>query len=177
MTAPDFPRAYRFTRQQEGGYWPGGASDPNPTDRGVTQKVYTQFRIDHGEHPRDVREMTEDECRIIYEGYWFRSHADQMPTAEVALCHFDMAFNAGEGAAAEMLQRVVGAVPVDGKIGPKTLQATQQAAQDDHTALLVRLTGARASRFRRLAERRPELAPNLKGWLRRVSAIQKEVGI
>lgn len=176
MTVPDFARAYRFTRSQEGGYWPGGSSDPNPTDRGVRQDTYTQFRVDHSEHPRDVREMTEDECRTIYEGYWFRSHADQMPTSEVALCHFDMAFNAGERAAAEMLQRVVG-VTVDGQIGPRTLAAVREAARDDHKALLVRLTGARASRFRRLADKRPELAPNLKGWLRRVSAVQKELGI
>lgn len=176
MTAPDFDRAYRFTRGQEGGYWPGGASDPNPTDRGVTQRVYDQFRVDRSEAPRPIREMTEEECRIIYEDYWHRAHADQMPSADVALCHFDMAFNAGVEAAAELLQRVVG-TPVDGRIGPQTLGAVRQAAMDDHKALLVRLTGARVGRYRRLAERRPNLAPNLKGWLNRVSALQKAVGL
>ena len=176
MTPPDFLRAYRFTRVQEGGYWPGKPGDMNPTDRGVTQHAYDDFRTGHALSPRDVRQMTEEECQGVYQQYWEDAHCPQMPTAEVALLHFDMGFNAGTGTAAKMLQRVVGVTP-DGAIGPATIAAVTAAATTDHKALLVRLTGARATRFRKLAEADPLKQKFLVGWLRRVSAIQKEVGV
>lgn len=161
---------------QEGGFSPGKPGDPLNTDRGVTQHAYDDFRTGHTLSPRDVRQMTEEECRGVYQQYWDEAHCSQMSTAEIALLHFDMGFNAGNGAAAKMLQRVVGVTP-DGAIGPATIAAVAAAATADHKALLVRLTGARATRFRKLAEADPLKAKFLVGWLRRVSAAQKEVGV
>jgi lysozyme family protein len=177
MTPPDFARAYRFTRSHEGGYSKPRLGDPNPTLWGVTQHAYDTYREQTGQPIRPVRQMTELECRAVYEDYWTQSKAPLMPTSEVALLVFDMFFNSPPRESHKMLQRVVGVTP-DGAIGPDTLKAVHAAAEADHKALLVRLTGARATRYRKLAENDPAgLGVNLRGWLARVTAIQREVGV
>ncbi len=121
----------------EGGWWPGGPSDPNPTYRGVTQKVYDAFR---GDHPQSVRLMTEAEMDAIYRhNYWMAAGCPYVGWP-LGLCLFDTAVNCGVANSRKLL------------------------AQTDDPAQYIRLRGAY---YRKLAADKPDLAPNLPGWLNR----------
>jgi lysozyme family protein len=158
------------------------ASDVNPTLNGVTQATYDAFR-DAQEAPRQpVFAMVDAEQGAIYrDGYWLPSGAGKlaaMDKPKLALCHFVTAVNTGRRPAIKMLQRAVRnetlQVAADGIIGPRTLDAC--LAADDHDAA-VKYTGQLVRHYRAIAAARPDLAPNLKGWCLRVSAIQREIGL
>lgn len=112
----------------EGGYVlnshdPGGA-----TCKGVTQKVYDDWRSERGETKISVRNISQCEVEAIYRHlYWDPIRGDDLPSG-VDYCVFDFAVNSGTNRAARFLQRVVGATE-DGKIGPNTIEkAKSQAA-------------------------------------------------
>ena len=154
-------------------------SDPNPTMDGITQQAYDRHR---GEADHSVYEMTPGERDAIYFlDYWQPSGAGKLAAMDkpnLALCHFVTAVNTGLTPAAKMLQRAVrpavGELLVDGKIGPKTLDAC--LAADDHEAA-VKYTGQMVRHYRAIAAGRPDLAENLPGWLLRTTALQREIGL
>ena len=126
--------------------------------------------------------MVGAEQEAIYrDRYWLPSGAGKLAAMEkpkLALCHFVTAVNTGLKPAAKMLQRAVRnetlQVAADGIIGPLTLDAC--LAADDHDAA-VKYTGQLVRHYRAIAAGRPDLAPNIPGWMRRVSAIQREIGL
>jgi lysozyme family protein len=71
------------------------------------------------------------------------------------------------------LQASVGC-PVDGDFGPQTAQA---AGVCDVGASIAAYCDTRERFYRRLAEQRPELAVFLKGWMNRLDALRKEIGL
>lgn len=108
----------------EGGYVnnphdPGGA-----TNRGVTQAVYDDWRLDRKLTPRSVKFIATAEVEQIYrERYWDKIRGDDLP-AGVDYCTFDFAVNSGVMRSAKFLQRVSNVV-ADGKIGPMTIAAVK----------------------------------------------------
>jgi lysozyme family protein len=120
----NFERALAAVLVHEGGYVnhpkdPGGA-----TNKGVTQRVYDDYRLRRGMTPRSVRHIQPTEIEDIYRRqYWDAVRCDDLP-AGVDYCVFDLAVNSGTNRAARFLQRAVGAVE-DGKIGPMTIAAVK----------------------------------------------------
>lgn len=108
----------------EGGYVndpqdPGGA-----TNKGVTQRVYDDWRRSRGLAPRSVRSLEQAEVEAIYRKlYWDAVRGDDLPSG-IDYCVFDFAVNSGPPRAVRYLQRAVG-VADDGKIGPMTLAAVK----------------------------------------------------
>jgi len=175
----DTPRkGEKLWRGEQGRHDPTTA-DPNPTLDGVTQRAFEAFT---GQPGASVFDMTDDQRRdIYYQNYWLPSGAGKiaaMDKPKLALCHFVTAVNTGMKPAAKMLQRAVRApafpLVVDGAIGPKTLDAI--ADVEDREAA-TKYTGQLVRHYRALAEAREDLRPNLKGWLLRVTAIQREIGL
>lgn len=154
-------------------------SDVNPTLDGVTQRAYDAYR---GESGHSVYEMIPAERDAIYHrNYWLPSGAGKLAAMDkpnLALCHFVTAVNTGMKPAAKMLQRAVRSathqIAADGMIGPKTLDAC--LAADDHDAA-VKYTGQLIRHYRAIAAGRPDLAPNLPGWILRTTALQREIGL
>lgn len=113
----------------EGGYVnhprdPGGA-----TNKGVTQRVYDDWRERKGLPRRSVRELQQSELEAIYRRqYWDIVKGDELPSG-VDYCVFDFAVNSGVNRAARYLQRAVGAAE-DGQIGPVTLKAVAAMEPD-----------------------------------------------
>lgn len=173
MTSAAFKDALPFILRWEGGYVnnpkdPGGA-----TNKGVTQKVYDSWRRQQGLAVRDVRELTDDELDALYEsGYWLPPRCNLLATP-LDLVQFDTAVNMGAGRAVRFLQQAVGATP-DGSFGPGTQQCV---ANCDTGATLVAYCDAREAYYRGLPERNPNLAVFLKGWLNRLNALRKQVGL
>ena len=71
MPSTQLISALKFVLRWVGGFVdlpddPGGR-----TNKGVTQKVYDQWRARQGAAPQDVKLISEDEVHSIYEaGYW-----------------------------------------------------------------------------------------------------------
>jgi lysozyme family protein len=162
-----------FILRWEGGYVnhpkdPGGA-----TNKGVTQRVYDDWRNRHGKSLRDVRQIGDAEMHAIYdEGYWHPARCEVL-RKPLYLVQFDTAVNMGVGRAIRMLQGAVGA-NADGKFG----QQTEAAAKNKDLGQALRAyCDARESYYRRLAEKRPDLKVFLKGWMNRLNALRKEIGL
>lgn len=112
-----FEQAVTLILQHEGGevndkHDPGGH-----TKYGISKRAYPDLNIG---------EITEHDARQIYRrDYWDRIKGDELPE-QIAIGVFDMAVNAGNRTAVQLLQRVLG-VTDDGIIGPVTLAAARNA--------------------------------------------------
>lgn len=173
MPTAEFAKALPFVLRWEGGYVnhpndPGGA-----TNKGITQAVYDNWRGQQGLPAQDVRKLIDDELMAIYErDYWAPARCPLMrsPLDQV---HFDTAVNMGVGRATRFLQHAVGAA-VDGALGPGTQRCLGAC---EPAEAVVRYCDAREAYYRNLAVRRVDLAVFLKGWLNRLNALRKEVGL
>lgn len=111
--------------ESEGGYSRHPRDDDGGgTMRGVTTYTYHAYLKSIGQAPRDVRYITQAEVEDIYKTrYWDKVRGDDLRTG-VDYTMMDFAVNSGPSRAVKHLQRVVSA-PVDGMMGPVTLQLTQ----------------------------------------------------
>lgn len=164
--------ALAFTLKWEGGYVndpddPGGA-----TNKGITHKVYDEYRMRNGLPLQDVKNITDKEVYdIYYMNYWKMGKCDLMPP-KLAIVHFDTCVNSGIKQAARFLQRSIGCAD-DGVIGPKTLDALRIAINNNgETSLVTKYIDLREAFLRNLAQQKPALAKFLKGWLNRVSSLE-----
>lgn len=132
------PVSEAFTQSQEGGRKPPGPGDPNPTQFGVTQTAYNDWLSRHGLGTKPVYEIPEQTRHAIYGDYWDSCQGDNLYalSPELALLHYDCAFNSGPHEAALILQATVN-VPKDGVIGAVTLAAVQQCTVEQPRALLM----------------------------------------
>ena len=138
---------------------PGGA-----TNRGITQRTYDLWRVDHGQATRPVSMIDPNEVEAIYKRqYWDAVRGDDLP-AGVDYCVFDCAVNSGPGRAAKLLQQAVGAVP-DGKIGPQTLAAVKAA---DPRRVIAAFSAEREAYLQSLST----FAHFGNGWLHRVASVE-----
>ena len=179
MPFTTFSDALPFVLRWEGGYVnhpddPGGA-----TNKGITQKVYNDWRSKQGLASADVRLLTEDEMQASYEsGYWVPPKCDVLP-GPLNLVQFDTAVNMGPAVAGGFLQRTLNAlnrnardwqdIACDGRVGPATLAALDAmlATRGTHgEAVLVKAVEAlQGERYLALAESRPANEAFLYGWL------------
>lgn len=144
-----FDRALPHILKYEGGWWPGNAGDPNPTNFGITQATYDRFRDSLGVARQSVRHIARHEVEDIYETrYWQPLGCDRHPWP-VCLVLLDTGVNHGVGRARQFLREV----------GPHP------------EALLQR----RERFYHAIVARRPETKQFLKGWLNRMQALRQEV--
>ena len=173
MPSPAFADALAFVLRWEGGYVnhpndPGGA-----TNKGVTQKVYDTWRARQGQAVQGVAQITDAEVHAIYEvSYWLASKC-QLLASPLDLAQFDTAVNMGVGRAVKFLQQAVGATP-DGNFGPGTQQCLANCDTGD---TLVAYCATREAFYRDLVIRNPKLGVFLKGWLNRLNALRKQIGL
>lgn len=115
------------TLHHEGGYVNHPLDPGGRTNLGVTQRTLEGWlgrKVTEGE----MRALTVEQVMPIYHrNYWMAVHGDDLPGG-VDFAVFDIAVNSGPGRAARMLQTAINQhgrmkVTVDGKIGPKTIQA------------------------------------------------------
>ncbi len=173
MPSAAFQASLPFILRWEGGYVnhpddPGGA-----TNKGVTQRVYDDWRIRKGLLARDVRQIASEEVHTIYEAnYWLPPRCDLL-RQHLDLVQFDTAVNMGVSRAVRMLQASLNCL-VDGDFGPGTRRAAESC--DLGTAIRT-YCDRRETYYRQLATKRPKLAVFLKGWMNRLNALRKEVGL
>lgn len=120
----NYPQALKQVLKYEGGYVDHPKDPGGPTNKGVTQAVYDNWRKSQNLSTQSVRAIVDSEVAAIYKNlYWDRVSGDFLPSG-VDFAVFDFAVNSGVSRAAKTLQAVVG-VTQDGVIGPATIQATK----------------------------------------------------
>src|SRR5262249_29061146 len=173
VNAPAFDAALRFVLRWEGGFVDHPNDPGGRTNKGVTQRVYDGWRTRQGQSSRDVRLIEDSEVGSIYAGdYWVPPRCDLLETP-LDLVQFDTAVNMGVGRAVRFLQASVGC-KVDGDFGPGTEGGV---AQWDPGKVLAAYCDRREAFYRNLAQNNPKLAVFLKGWLNRLNALRREVGL
>lgn len=120
----NYPQALKQVLKYEGGYVDHPKDPGGPTNKGVTQAVYDNWRESQNLSIQSVRAIADSEVAAIYKNlYWDRISGDLLPSG-VDFAVFDFAVNSGVSRAAKTLQSVVG-VTQDGVIGPATIQAAK----------------------------------------------------
>ena len=120
----NYAQALKQVLKYEGGYVDHPKDPGGPTNKGVTQAVYDNWRKLQNLPTQSVRAIADSEVAAIYKNlYWDRISGDSLP-AGVDFAVFDFAVNSGVSRAAKTLQAVVG-VTQDGVIGPATIQAAK----------------------------------------------------
>ena len=148
----------------EGGY----VHDPNDaggeTNFGISRRTYPHLDIAH---------LTRAEAAAIYHrDFWIPLQLDRILNQEIATKLLDSAVLIGPQRAIKFLQRSVqnaggGIVPVDGCMGPATLQAVNDCSP---LLLLQSYRHLLASYYEGLVEEVPTNEKFLKGWLTRANA-------
>lgn len=175
MPSTALDRALPFVLRWEGGFVDHPADPGGRTNRGVTQKVYDDWRARQGAARRDVKAIDDAEVHAIYEsGYWLPPRCDLL-AEPLDLVQFDTAVNMGPGRAVRLLQKALGC-GVDGDFGPATRRAVD-ACREEPGAAVIAYCDAREAYYRGLAEKNPKLRVFLKGWLNRLGALRHEAGL
>lgn len=165
MAATNWPLVAKLVLQHEGGYVdhpkdPGGA-----TNYGITLATLRAFR-GRPITKDDVRDLTPDEAKEIFKRqYWDSVKGDDLP-AGLDYAIFDFAANSGPDRAVRDLQKVLGAVNVDGVMGFKTIAACEQYGS---TQQLIREYCQHRLRFMKSLKTWSTFGA---GWQRRVTEVQ-----
>jgi lysozyme family protein len=173
MPSPAFISALPFVLRWEGGFVDRPDDPGGRTNRGITQAVYNDWRVKKGLPAADVASISDADVNAIYEAnYWLPPRCEALGNP-LALVQFDTAVNMGVRRAVRLLQTAIDC-PVDGAFGSGTLKAFESC---NRTATVTRYCDEREAYYRRLAVSKPDLAVFLKGWLNRLNALRRQVGV
>lgn len=170
MTAVNFKPGLTLVLAYEGGFVnhprdPGGA-----TNKGVTQKVYDDYRLSRGRSIRSVKLIEDLEVAAIFKNnYWDRAACDRLP-AGLDFAVFDFAVNSGVTRASKFLQAILGSNNVDGIIGQATLALADKFAGADEEGLIKRYCAERLEFLQSLST----FDVFGVGWTRRVESVTKQ---
>lgn len=156
----------------------GGARETDdPSDSGGR----TQYGISERAHP-DVWAkgyITYKDAREIYQRVYIQGeHFDRLPEA-LQRQVVDYGVTAGSDTATRLLQHVL-SLPVDGVLGPKTLEAVTHypdgllfgSIVPGSVLLNLAFCNARMLEYAKLAQHRPKDLKYLHGWLRRALEVR-----
>ena len=155
-----FEPAVKYTLRFEGGYSKLKADPGGETNFGISKRSYPKL---------DIKNLTKAEARDIYRrDFWVKGEFDKLTSQAVATKAFDFSVNMGLRVGIRLLQKAVKAlgrpVKVDGRVGPKTINAVNATYPPD---LLKELKVQAAVRYARIAVKTPDSAVFLLGWMRR----------
>ena len=173
MPSAALSSALPFVLRWEGGFVDHPTDPGGRTNKGVTQKVYNAWRTRLGtraagreEHhrrrsPCDLRGGLLDAAAMRSARGSARASCSSIPRSTWA-----------SGARSDCCKAQPAAASTATSAPAPAKAVTVRSGQ-----LLVRYCDAREAFYRRLAEKKPELAVFLKGWLNRLNALRKEIGL
>jgi lysozyme family protein len=166
----NFPYALHAVRR-----WEGGLSD-HPSDPGGLTKWGISLRFlraigfdvngDGVLDGHDIHALNESQVADLYRHrFWMVCECDNLPSG-LDLAVFDSAVNQGPPRAKKLLQKALGGLVVDGRIGPLTLQRANAKPAD---MTIAEFMARRALHYSSLAN----IAVFGLGWFRRLFDIDK----
>ena len=163
--------ALQFTLKWEGGYTNDPLDPGGPTNFGIIQSRYDEYRTDKGLSKQPVKLITKSEYTEIYDKYYWEPIRAQWVSSPLGLVLFDTAVNLGVGGATARLQASL-KVPV-------TSRWTQAISDKIHTAdqfaVALNICNLRiAKRYARVRQRADQRR-FLRGWLNRDNALIREI--
>ena len=188
----NFPYAFQFTLKMEGGYSDHPADKGGATNYGITigtlqslvkrDKAWVEsLGIVLPVTSTTMQRLKMEQAEAIYKReYWDSRDLDTFPK-RVATVLFDCHVNHGWTNAVRIAQRgynaTVGVYGVklmdDGIMGNKT----RTALSHESDKLLSCILSARVDFYQSIVESRPNQKVFLKGWLNRVDALRKYLGV
>lgn len=163
--------ALKFTLKWEGGYTNDPLDPGGPTNFGIIQSRYDQYRNDENLPKQSVKLITKKEYTEIYEKYYWDPVRAKWVSNPLGLVLFDTAVNLGVGGAISRLQSSL-RVPVTSK-WTQAISDTIHSA--DQTKVALNICHLRiAKRYARVRQRADQRR-FLKGWLNRDNDLIKEV--
>lgn len=174
----NFDRAHAFTATWEGGLTKHHADPGGMTNFGISLRFLRAQGLEAGDVDGDGDIDAEDICaltkadaaRMLKRSFWDALGLDLVKPL-CAMVLYDTAVNMGPVFARKTAQKALG-VPADGTWGPVT-RAALRDCDDKRTA--AAMCHIRRARYHELARKNAPLAAFLKGWLRRVDALEREV--
>jgi len=172
ITSQSFTASLPFILRWEGGFVDDPDDRGGRTNKGVTQNVYHAWRADQGLPQQDVQQINDQEVAAIYfQRYWLSAKCDML-RSKLDLAAFDTAVNMGPNRAIKILQEAVDS-PADGVFGPATKAACDRC---DLGEAMINYCDVREGLYRTFAQR-PGQDKFLKGWLNRLNALRRELGL
>ena len=166
-------QALTFVLQWEGSYVNHPADPGGATMKGITQRVYDEYRTEGRLGTRAVKLISNDEVRDIYQQkYWNAGNCHRL-RSRLDLAQFDTAVNMGINRATRILQEASGCT-ADGRFGPATLAVVGSC---ELRPTLEHYCEIREGWYRNRAVEKPDQKVFLKGWLNRMKALRKELGV
>lgn len=156
-----FDNAVELILKHEGGYVNDPRDPGGETKYGISARAYPDL---------DIAKLSESDAKVIYkEDYWDKIKGDDLPYP-IALVTFDAAVNSGRMRASKWLQHSVEASPIDGIIGPKTVEATLMAYEENPVGTVGRCIHQRKQFIRSIRT----YSTYRRGWERRISETYEE---
>jgi lysozyme family protein len=172
ITSQSFAASLPFILRWESGFVDDPDDRGGRANKGVTQNVYHAWRADQGLPQQDVQQINDQEvAAIYYQRYWLPPKCDAL-RRKLDLAAFDTAVNMGPNRAIKVLQQAVGC-DADGAFGDKTKAACDSC---DLGEAMINYCDIREGIYRTLARRLGQ-DKFLKGWLNRLNALRRELGL
>lgn len=164
-------QALKFTLKWEGNFTDHPNDLGGPTNKGITQSVYNNYRIEKDLQQRSVQFITDSEVYDIYDKYYWEPVRAKWLQAPLALVLFDTAVNFGVSGAIRRLQKSLN-VKITGRWTQEISDTIHQA-----DAIKIALDICRL----RIAWRHQRVRLNssqkvfLRGWLNRDNDLIKTI--
>jgi|LauGreDrversion4_2_1035121.scaffolds.fasta_scaffold377266_2 hypothetical protein len=160
-----------FTLKWEGGFFNHPLDPGGPTNFGIIQSRYDQYRKSKGLSRQSVQAITKAEYTEIYDTYYWEPVRAKWLDGTLGLALFDTAVNLGVGGCLRRLQASLG-VPMT---GTWTNAISDVIHESDQLEVAINICKLRiAKRYERIKER-PDQRVFLKGWLNRDNALLRKV--
>lgn len=181
---PNFLLANNFVSKWEG-FWDDDPDDPGgATKYGICLRLLREqpdsvlklVRLKQPIGKPDVKGLTKADSELLFNVlFWKPYRLDEAPK-RIAIALHDYAVNCGGVTAVKALQRTYNKlypdnqIEVDGKVGPKTLEAMKKM---ENTHDIEAFLEERRQRYHNIVSNKPKMNKFLKGWLNRVNDLEK----
>lgn len=160
-----------FTLKWEGGFFNHPLDPGGPTNFGIIQSRYDQYRNSKKLPRRSVKDISVAEYTEIYDTYYWEPVRAKWLDGTLGLALFDTAVNMGVGGALRRLQMSL-EVPLT---GTWTQAISDHIHESDQLDVAINICKLRiAKRYDRIRER-PDQKVFLKGWLNRDNDLLRKV--
>ena len=180
-TTAQWDKILSFVLAREGGYVNDPDDPGGETNRGITKATlaaaYAQGLVSHNV----VKDVTREDASKIYEARYYKCYGyDRLPFA-VSLVLTDATVNHGRGGAALIVQRALVslgyAIAMDGKWGPKTQAALDEAVRQRPMVLAQMILTKRKNYYDNIISSKPSQEKYRNGWYNRLKALATTTGI